>query len=264
MSDYLQSFNAYRPEVVVSYVTPMLLLADWIVANKKSVFSPDVILTGAEALHDYQRERLEKVFRCKVVNTYGCREVMLIGAECAKCGRMHTNDDHLFLETIDEKQQKIIGKPGNLIITDLHNYGFPLIRYRNGDRVTLTENTGKSHGDCQLPFSVIQEIHGRQLEHIVTTTGNTIPGEFFPHLLKDVAGLVKFQVIQKTANSVELHFVRGSNFDQSRWDWSLLQIRQQLGDGMQLECLLQQDIPLTVSGKHLVCINEWLKNQGSL
>jgi phenylacetate-CoA ligase len=268
MGNYVADFNTYKPEVVVSYVTPLLLLADWISANQQTIFSPKVILTGAEALRDYQRERLEHVFGCKVVNTYGCREFMLIGAECAQCGQMHSNDDHLLLETVDAQNQKIYGEAGDLLITDLHNYGFPLIRYRNGDRVTLNgkanEKTNEKTQACHLPFSVIAEIHGRQLEHIVTLAGNILPGEFFPHLLKDVVGLIKFQVLQKTADCVELHFVRGNNFDQARWDWSLVQIRQQLGDNMQLQCFLQQDIPLTVSGKHLVCVNEWLKNQGGV
>jgi phenylacetate-CoA ligase len=258
MGDYLSAFNNYRPEVVVGYVTPLMLLADWIKANNQIVHSPKVILTGAEALRDFQRERLREVFGCKVVNTYGCRECMLIAAECAHCGKMHCNDDHLLLETVDEKNQLVKNEPGDLLITDLHNYGFPLIRYRNGDRVTLSEE----NKSCHLPFSVITEIHGRQLEHIVTPDGNVIPGEFFPHLLKDVSGLIKFQVIQKTANSIELHFVRGNNFDQSRWEWSLEQIRHQVGESMQLQSMLRQDIPLTVSGKHLVCVNEWLKSQG--
>jgi phenylacetate-CoA ligase len=260
MGDYLSVFNQYRPEVVVSYVTPMMLLADWIKANNKTVFSPKVILTGAESLRDYQREHLENVFGCRVVNTYGCREFMLIGAECVHCGQMHTNDDHLLLETVDQNNQLVHGDAGDLLITDFHNYGFPLIRYRNGDRVTLSEKSKP----CLLPFSIVAEIHGRQLEHILTPSGNVLPGEFFPHLLKDVVGLIKFQVIQKTATCVELHFVRADNFDQARWDWSLAQIRQQLGETIQLQCFLQQDIPLTVSGKHLVCINEWLKKQVGL
>lgn len=260
MGDYLSAFNEYAPQVVVSYVTPMMLLADWIKANNKTVVSPRVILTGAEALHDYQREHLQNVFSCRVVNTYGCREFMLMGAECAQCGQIHTNDDHLLLETLNAQDTIVTNEPGDLVITDLHNYGFPLIRYRNGDRVTLS---GKN-SECKLPFAVIAEIHGRHLEHILTPTGNVLPGEFFPHLLKDVNGLIKFQVIQKTADRVELHFVRGSQFDQARWDWSLAQIRQQIGDAMQLECFLQQDIPLTISGKHLVCVNEWLKSQGAV
>lgn len=259
LDDYIAQWNRYQPEVVVGYVTPLVYLAEWVLEKGCAIHRPSVVLTGAEALYPHQREVLSRAFGAAVANTYGCREVMLMGAEHQRCGVMHASDDHLYLETVDAASAVIMEQPGDLLITDLHNYGFPLIRYKNNDRLTLSDGVCS----CGLPHRIIRAIHGRELEHIKTLSGNVLPGEFFPHLLKDVRGLVKFQVIQKTAADVELHFVKSADFDENRWRWSVDIIRQQIGEGMQVHEIVRDDIPLTVSGKHLVCVNEWLKTTAS-
>ncbi|KZZ11430.1 polysaccharide biosynthesis protein, partial [Oleiphilus sp. HI0078] len=197
LGTYVEQINAYKAEAIVSYVNPLVTLADYIIENDITIKSPKSILTGAEPLYEFQREKIERAFRAPVYNTYGCREFMLIGSECKEKNGLHTNIDHLVVELLGD-QNKVIseaGVSGDVVVTDLHNYGFPLIRYRNGDRATISSATTCQ---CGSPFPLLQSIDGRKLDVIKTPDGRTIPGEFFPHLLKDFTSIKQFQVVQNT------------------------------------------------------------------
>src|SRR6187402_3317536 len=76
LASYADAIDAYRPEVIVSYVGPLVRLAEWLLANNRRVASPASIIGAAEALHPFQREIIEKAFGAPAFNTYGCREFM--------------------------------------------------------------------------------------------------------------------------------------------------------------------------------------------
>ena len=179
MHDYVADINNYRPTALVSYVNPLYELAKYIIDKKISVFSPKTILTGAEPLHDFQRTVIEEAFKCSVYNTFGCREFMLMSAECKEQKNLHINIDHLLVETVSDSGSKVTDESGDLVVTDLYNYGMPLIRYLNGDRATLVD----SPCGCNNPLPIMKSIDGRKLDIIKTPSGKKIPGELFPCLL---------------------------------------------------------------------------------
>jgi phenylacetate-CoA ligase len=94
MIDYVKEINAYKPKALVSYVNPLYELSRYINNNNIAVFSPKTMLTGAEPLHDFQRTEIEKAFNCNVYDTFGCREFMLMSAECTEYKNLHINSDH--------------------------------------------------------------------------------------------------------------------------------------------------------------------------
>ena len=81
---------------------------------------------------------------------------------------------------------------GKMVITDLFNYGMPFIRYATGDRAVA----GFTSCECGRGLPLMRKIVGRQLDVIRTPDGRIIPGEFFPHLMKDFQTVCRFQVVQ--------------------------------------------------------------------
>ena len=57
------------------------------------------VIVGAERLWPYDRTQIAKAFG-PAFETYGCREVMLIGAECDQHDGMHTSMENLIVELI--------------------------------------------------------------------------------------------------------------------------------------------------------------------
>lgn len=251
--DYYRAVNDYRPEIIVAYVSPLYHLASYILEHRLSVAAPVSILTGAEPLYEYQRERIEAAFGCPVYNTYGCREVMLIASEAPGVDKLLINADQLVLETLDGAGVPVEGEPGELLITDLHAYGMPLIRYRNGDVATLCHRDMRIR---QYPWPLMESVDGRRLDVIQTLDGHLLPGEFFPHLMKDIPGVEQFQIVQKRVDNVHVRIVPGQAFTQGVERQLESTIRQYLGAGMHLRLERVNEIPLTQSGKRRVTISE--------
>ena len=136
LASYVERIDRFRPAVLIGYVAPLVLLARWIVENRVAVYSPQTIITGAEALSGPQREIISRAFGAPAFDTYGCREFMLIAAECAQRKGLHVNADHLVVEALDGAGQPVTQGSGDVCVTDLHNYAMPFVRYLNGDRVT--------------------------------------------------------------------------------------------------------------------------------
>jgi phenylacetate-CoA ligase len=252
MHTYVEEINSYRPTALVSYVNPLYELARFIIEHKISVFSPKTILTGAEPLHDFQRGVIEKAFNCEVYDTFGCREFMLMSAECQEHKKLHINSDHLVVETVNDLGQSITGESGDLVVTDLYNYGMPLIRYVNGDQATLINQPC----GCDNPLPIMSSIDGRKLDIIKTASGKSIPGELFPHLFKEFESITRFQVKQSNINELNIAMIVRKALTAAEQKKIKDEINKYAEGELTLHFNFVDDIALTVSGKHRVTVCE--------
>jgi phenylacetate-CoA ligase len=251
MAGYADAIDDYRPQVIVGYVGPMVRLAQWLLDTGRRVAAPQSIIGAAESLHEFQREIIERAFGCPAYNTYGCREFMLIASECERREGLHVNADHLVVE-LQRRPDASATEPGEVVITDLFNYGMPFVRYLNGDVATASDHVCS----CGRGLPLLQRVDGRLLDAIRTPAGHLLPGEFFPHMLKDVPGLVRFQVVQRRLDQLDLSLVRGPGFDEASLAYIRRELAKVVGDSLQLNVHFVDDIPLTPSGKWRVCISE--------
>lgn len=251
LAEYADAIEQYRPEVIVAYVGPLVRLAQWLLDQGRVLrHRPASIVCGAEALHDFQRDMIERAFGCPAFNTYGCREVMLIAAECEHRHGLHINADHLVVELLDDN-----GAPadsGKVVLTDLFNYGMPLIRYVNGDMATRATHACA----CGRGLPLLARVDGRVLDAIRTPDGRYLPGEFFPHMLKEVPGVQRFQLVQRRLDRLDLSIVPGRAFRADSLAFIRAEAGKVLGDAVELQCHMVDDIPLTPSGKLRVTVSE--------
>lgn len=253
MPGHVRQLNAYRPEVIVAYTNPLYELARYVDAHGLAVHQPRSLIVGAEKLHDFQRELIERVFRAPVFETYGSREFMLIGAECPEHNGLHLSIDNLLVEILDEAGQPTPpGEEGQVVITDLYNYGMPFIRYVNGDRAVA----GFSDCACGRGLPLLQRVVGRQLDILQTPDGRRIPGEFFPHLLKDYPVVQRFQVVQTELTRITLKIVAAGGLALADRERLLQDIRSVAGRVVEIDLQQVTDIPLTKAGKLKVVVNE--------
>jgi phenylacetate-CoA ligase len=249
MADYADAIDRYRPDIIVAYVGPLVQLARWLIENGRQIWQPQGIIGGAEAMHEFQRYLIQQAFKAPAFNTYGCREFMLIAAECEHRHGLHVNADHLVVEV---RAPHGADQSGDVVITDLFNYGMPFIRYANGDMAT----TSNQRCACGRGLPLLTRIDGRVLDAIRTPAGHVLPGEFFPHMLKDIPGLQRFQLIQRHLDRLDLSIVRGTGFNDASLDYIRREVDKVLGNSVQLHCHFVDDIPLTRSGKLRVTVSE--------
>jgi phenylacetate-CoA ligase len=253
MAHAIVSLNRYKPEIIVGYTNPLYSFAKYIKNHGKISFKPKAVISAAEALHDFQRKEISSVFGCGVFNTYGSREFMLIASECEKHKGLHINMENLLIEVLGDDGKPVkSGETGEVVITDLHNYGMPFIRYKIGDLAVFSGEPCL----CGRGLPMLRDVVGRSLDMIKVSNGNNIPGEFFPHLMKDFHEVKQFQVIQDKINSLVVKIVKAENFDESRLALMKDEIFKVVGREVNVSIVFVDEIPLTATGKRRVTISE--------
>src|SRR5258708_28519072 len=125
---------------------------------------------------------------------------MLLGAECDRHTGLHLPTEHLLVEVLaDDGRPTHDGEEGNVVVTDLYNYGMPFVRYANGDRAIA----GWGACSCGRGLPLLKRVVGRRLDILTTPDGRMIPGELFLHVLRDFPSVQRFQVVQERSDQIE-------------------------------------------------------------
>jgi len=258
MAQCLKSLNQYRPQVIIGYTNPLYNFVQYVKKNGGLKFKVKSVITAAEKLHDFQRKEISEVLGCPVFNTYGSREFMLIASECEHHKGLHINSENLFVEVIKEDGSPAKpGEMGELVITDLHNYGMPFIRYRIGDMAIQSDRVC----ECGRGLPLLEDVVGRSLDLLITPSGRYVPGEFFPHLMKEFKGVSRFQVIQEKLDRIVIKIIRNDLFKDTDHEKMIAEIRKIFDLSVNIDVQFVNEIPLTKTGKFRVTIS---KLKGSL
>jgi phenylacetate-CoA ligase len=161
------------------------------------------VFTTAELLLPEWRERIESTFGCRVGDNYGCAECCDPGIECER-GSMHATIESTVVDTAPLPQ----GHP-ELVLTDLHNYSQPLIRYRVGDMVEPPTETACA---CGRGLPLLGRPIGRSGDNLVLPDGRQLNCHTTTYLFKHhgKAGHVReYQFVQHAGGRIELRIHPG-------------------------------------------------------
>ena len=189
---YIERIRSYRPYYVARYAGSLYQIA--CVARKYNVrlYQPKFVYSAAEMLRDFMRKEIEEVFNTKVYDYYGSREVGAIAGECSM-GRRHVFIMNNLVEILDDTNRPVgDGEEGNIIITNLHNYSMPMIRYDIGDLGVMSAD----RCGCGSSLPVLERLTGRITDHFLLRNGTRVHGEFFTHLFYFRDWVEQFQIDQ--------------------------------------------------------------------
>jgi phenylacetate-CoA ligase len=250
--EFLRRLNRARPDVIVAYTNPLYALALFLDEHGLTPHRPRALVVGAEKLYGFQRELIERVFQAPVFETYGSREFMLLGAECDRHAGLHLTSEHILVEVLDDDGRPTAdGEEGNVVVTDLYNYGMPFVRYANGDRVIA----GGDACTCGRGLPLLKQVVGRRLDRLTTPDGRMIPGELFPYVLKDFPSVRRYQVVQQEPDQIDLRLVLRGEQRETEKARIETELRAVLGPSIRLALIEVDEIPLTRAGKLQVVVN---------
>lgn len=195
----LKEVIRFRPRFIVGFVSSLEEFARFLLEEGSAIPGVQAVIAAAEPVSERTRHLVAQAFGAPLFNTYGSREFMSIAAECDHHHGLHINSENLFVEVEVPSSET----PSEFLITDLHNYGMPFIRYRIGDIGLLSNVTCP----CGRGLPLIRSVEGRVLDMLRTRDGRVVPGEFFPHILKDVPEVREFQVIQTSLDEIVVSLV---------------------------------------------------------
>ena len=252
LAKIFDTVNSFKPWNIVGYANPLHAFAKYVSARGGLLVPIHSVISAAEKLYPHQRQDIEAAFGCRVFETYGCREFMLVGAECEQHNGLHVSAENLFVEVLTESGRPARhGESGELVITDLHNYGMPFIRYRMGDTAIWSDDVCA----CGRGLPLLKEVTGRILDAIRMPDGTIVPGEFFPHVFKEFAEVRQYQIVQDSLDAIRVCIVKADGFDLSVQAAIHAQLRRMFGDVLTIHFEYLDAIPLTPAGKLRVTVS---------
>ncbi len=243
--------NRYRPAHIVAYTMPLFNFAKYLSHNGLNIYAPRSIITAAEKLFPHQRQLIENVFRAKVFETYGCREVSSIAGECDRHQGMHINMETIYMEVIKDGKAAKPKELGEVVLTDLTNYSMPFIRYKNDDIGSFSGRTC----ECGRGLELLDRVEGRVLDTIKTPDGKLIPGEFFIYWFMGFDEIKQFQIRQDSLDKMTVTMVQGRALTEARQKTLLEVIKKIMGHEISIDFRFVDNIPLTPTGKFRVVVS---------
>jgi len=177
----------------------------------------------SEMIIDVHHQESMKAFGRRVTSEYGAAEAGLIAFECPE-GGLHINIENVILENNSE---------GEVLVTNLWSYSFPIIRYNLGDIITLSDR----RCSCGREHPLIEEIQGRKGVPVYGFR-QKYPSLTFYYVFKNIAlkynVLINYKVKQKEVGRVCIYIEGESS------DFVSRRVREQIDDyfGLDLEASL--------------------------
>ncbi|MCK4705298.1 MAG: phenylacetate--CoA ligase family protein, partial [Gammaproteobacteria bacterium] len=98
------------------------------------------VRTISESLPDGLRELCEKVWGVKLVDMYTSIELGYLAVQCPEHDHYHVQSEGVLIEVLDDNGKPCApGQIGKVVVTNLHNFATPLIRYELGDYAEVGE-----------------------------------------------------------------------------------------------------------------------------
>ncbi len=246
-----------KPRTILCYTQAGADLARFIVANDLRRWDSIAVLCCAEALYAADREALSAAFGEEVFETYGCREVMLVGSECEAHDGLHTSMENLIVEVLvkdgEGERPAEPGESGDVVLTDLHNYGMPFIRYKNGDVAVMGKSDRCSCGRTLLRLA---RVDGRSADTLRDAKGGRVSGLVFNLIFSVLAESVRqFQAVQHKDGSITLKLIPSSTITDVVRNHIAKNCEKYL-PGVPIRTEIVEEIPTSPSGKRQVVMVE--------
>jgi len=246
LEKYCLAIEQYRPEYIHGYPSSILTLAQYIRTRPgglKHRFRG--ILPVSEGLLSHQRTILEETFRCPVLSFYGHTERQLIAGECADSGEYHIEPLYGYAEVLAPDGSP--ARTGELVVTGFLNDAMPLIRYRTGDMVTLSE---ADSCPCGRAHRRIAQIIGRSnADVLIDCDGKAIPSHFGCHG-NEFDAIARYKFIQHTPGEVTMKIIPDQGFTDSTLETLKNSLEQHVNGRIRFHPELTDELPLMPNGKY--------------
>ena len=255
----IDEINAFRPATVWGYIDGLYTISTYINQHGRRLHAPVAVLSGGGTLLPTMVEPIQRAFGAPVINYYGSREMGDVACGCTEADGLHISMNSHKVETLDPREKPVIEEDGDLILTSLHNYAMPFIRYRIGDRGQLTRRACA----CGRPFPLLASVSGRTMEAFIRADGRVISPLAFVRTVRVLAEptlIDRLQFVQETHTHVLVRVVpaqgAASEALQDRYELIRERTKELMGQDCEVTFETVPAIPTTASGKYLYTVSK--------
>ena len=242
-----------RPPYILSYPTNFHALALRCEASGIKMPWLKSLVTFSEALSPGQRGVIERVMGVTVEDMYSAAEVSMIAVQCPEQPlHYHVQSENVLVEVVDDDGAPCaVGETGRVLVTDLHNFAMPFIRYEIGDLAQFGPPCA-----CGRGLPVLQRIFGRVRNMLYLKSGEQLFPDIAALHLHEIGPLRQYQMIQKSYDEIEMRLILSRPFKDGEETHMRKMILSALGQPFELNLVPVDGIPRHSSGKFEDFISE--------
>ena len=208
LTEYYHVMVEKKCTALMAYPSTLETAVDFWSAHFTNNSCISTIISTSEALTDEVKDKLRAFFgdNVGVYARYSNTENGILGQEIGKSGLYHLNWASYYFEILklesDEPAED--GELGRIVVTDLFNKAFPMIRYDTGD-------VAKMHRESRDKLPVLTELYGRRMDLIYDTKGEVVSPFLLCRTMRLSKGIEQWQFIQETATEYTLRITANTD-----------------------------------------------------
>ncbi len=246
IDDHLAWLAAENPDYLITYATSARAFAERAAETGLEIPGLKQVETNGEPVGPEVREACRKAWGVPVVDTYSAREVGPIGLQCPDHAHYHVQAESVLVEILDDDGAPCPpGAVGRMVITPLHNFATPLIRYEIGD---MAEPGAPC--PCGRGLPVITRVLGRERNMVTLPDGVRTMVQLDGAALGRIEPVRQIQMVQRTLDEIEVRLVVSRELERPE----LVRLRNVLVKGLghpfALRVSYVAEIPRAASGKY--------------
>ena len=192
-----------NPRYLLTYPTNLNALLDEFARLQRRPIQLDEVRTISEAISPELKARCRSELALKITDTYSSQEVGMIALQCPASDLYHVQAESVIVEVLDDHNRACSeGEVGRIVLTDLHNFAMPIIRYDIRD---YAEVGGRC--PCGRVLPTLKRILGRRRNMVTLPDGSRHWPLLGFHAFREIAPIRQYQAIQRDLQAVEVNFV---------------------------------------------------------
>jgi len=199
-----------------------------------------------ETVSDNLRDRVRKTLGIEIEDSYSSQELGTIAVQCRE-GLYHTMDFNLIVEVLDGDDKPVAeGETGRVVVTDLHNYASPMVRYDIGDYAVRGGPC-----TCGRGLLTLEKVMGRERNLILRADGSRYWPMVGMYQFDELDFIIRrYQVIQHDRTDIEYKIVTDEPITAEQ-EAALIDIgKKSLGTEFNIRVSRQaDDFPVNPNGK---------------
>jgi len=233
----------HKPNLLLSYPSILGALAERVLRDDIAMPWLKTVNAFGEVLSAEIKALARQAWGVAVNDLYSAIEVGVIALQCPEHEHYHVAAESIFVEVLDDAGRPCApGEVGRVILTPLHNFAYPLIRYEIGDYAEVGPPC-----PCGRGLPVLTRILGRERNMFVFPGGERRWPAFDKFLDIDILG--QFQVIQKTPRQLDVVLAVSRPLDSADEDRLRQALQADLGHPFKIDFTIVDEVPRAASGK---------------
>ena len=236
------------------YASSLYVLSQLAEENKEIVKFKSAISWG-DKLFDHYKKNIEKVFDCKIYETYGAGEGLMIASQ-NDLDFMYIMSPCVYVEILDDHGNEVAdGEMGHVVVTSLIHKAMPLIRYKLGD-LAIKLPVSEYPKDRALKLPILKKVVGRETDIVRTPSGKRLIVHSFTGVFEYFPSVKQFCVIQTNLSGIVIEYIQGYDFELSILDIIQGELLTFIDEDFIIEFKEVVNIPPTKSGKPQIIISK--------